>query len=173
MPHDQQFPPPALSAVRLAAVEREAVVQRLSDAFSQDVIPVDEFERRVEAVYRASLRSDLEALNLDLPAAVSGRQRAAAPDTGPSSSRKVSALFCNVERASVAEATAHLVLRAFAGNIELDLARAQFAHGVTEIAIHATMGNIELRLPSHVSVENEGQALLGSFEYLAVGTSHA
>ena len=56
---------PQHPVVRLADDKRQRTIARLSDAFARDVIAVEEFERRVEAVYRASERTELEAVTRD------------------------------------------------------------------------------------------------------------
>jgi len=157
--------PSSVPAIRVGSDERDVAIARLSDAFARDVIPVEEFERRVESVYRAVERHELERLTSDLPEPTGKRgprtdARDAATDT-----LKISATLSNVERAGVTAVPQRLELRAFCGNIELDLSGADFAAGVTEICVRATMSSIELRLPPHVTVQNEGAALLGSFDY--------
>jgi hypothetical protein len=55
-------------------------------------------------------------------------------------------------------------VRAFMANVELDLARARLTSPVTEIDVRCVMANVEIRLPANVDLENQGGALLGSFE---------
>ena len=47
--------------------EREAVARALRDHCAQGRLTVDEFDQRVEAVYRATTRGDLAAVTSDLP----------------------------------------------------------------------------------------------------------
>jgi len=158
----------ALPVIRLAGTERERVVSRLSDAFAQDVIVVEEFERRVEAVYRAATRADLDLLVRDLPSPTpASTQRSAASSLAPStdSDRRIAAVFSSVERTGFHEMPRHLDIRVLLGNVELDLSGSCFAPGITEISVSATFGNVEMLLPAGVIVENDGQALIGSFEY--------
>lgn len=161
-PRDDIRPP--LPSGRLSDDERQRTITLLSDAFARDVIAVEEFERRVEAVYRASERAELEAVTRDLPVATpeigTGVAKASATDT-----RRISSVFSNVERAGFSEMPRRLQIRAIFGNIELDLSQSHFAPGVTEIAIKSTFGNVEIFLPAGVTVENEGMAFLGSFEF--------
>ena len=55
----------------LTPEEREAAVSRLSAAFADDVLEVEEFERRVTKVYDATTTHALVALTHDLPVAES------------------------------------------------------------------------------------------------------
>jgi len=162
-PRDDIRPP--LPAVRIGDDDRQRAIARLSDAYAQDVIAVEEFEHRVEAVYRASERGELVALTQDLPttAAEKGAKTSVAI-SDDSDHRRISSVFSNVERTGFTEMPRRLDIRVFAGNVELDLSRTQFPPGVTEIAIKSTLGNVEIFLPSGITVENEGVALLGSFD---------
>lgn len=49
------------------------------------------------------------------------------------------------------------------GNVELDLRDAEIGLGVSVIEAVAVMGSIEITIPPDVSVESEGDSLLGSF----------
>jgi hypothetical protein len=54
--------------VRASDAEREAVVERLRAHFAEGRLDHDELEERVEAAYRAKMRSELDGLLRDLPA---------------------------------------------------------------------------------------------------------
>lgn len=163
-PRDDIRPP--LPTVRVSDDDRQRSIARLSDAYAQDVIAMEEFERRVEAVYRASERTELAAVTHDLPAAAAEQgARTAVTSDEDRDRRRISSVFSSVERTGFTEMPRRLDIRVFAGNVELDLSRTQFAPGVTEIAIRSTMGNVEIFLPSRITVENEGVALIGSFDF--------
>lgn len=140
--------------------ERERVVERLGDCFAHDLIPVDEFEYRVDAAYRAPTRAALAALIADL--AWEDPLDDAAVTKMP---QQVSALLGNVEQTINGMVPPLLRVRAVLGNAELDLSRARFAPGVTEIHIRGFMGNVEITLPPGIEVENNGSSFLGNFEY--------
>lgn len=148
----------------LAPAERDQTIARLSDAFAHDLLPMDELERRLAAVYRASTAAELGELTADLPA----RSAAAvvAPDGAPPAPafQRIAAFLGNVERGGYLIVPAQLEIRVVAGNVELDLTDARFAAGVTEIAVRAFMGNVEIKLPAGVHVENHGGGFLGSFD---------
>ena len=160
-PRDDTRPP--LPAFRVGDDERQRTIARLSDAFARDVIAVEEFERRVEAVYRATERTELAAVTQDLPLAPLEKETDVAT-TNATDTRRISSVFSNVERIGFSEMPRRLQIRAIFGNVELDLSQTHFPPGVTEIAIKSTFGNVEIFLPAGVTVENEGMAFLGSFE---------
>jgi hypothetical protein len=143
----------------VAREEREHVVERLSECFAHDLIPVEEFEYRVDAAYRAPTRAALAALVADL-----------AFDDPPDSAattmpRQISAVLGNVEQSIGGTVPPLLHVRSILGNVELDLSRARFAPGVTEIDVRAFMGNVEITLPPGVDVENHGSTFLANFEH--------
>lgn len=53
--------------VRASDADRESVVARLQQAFSEGRITVSEFDERVRAAYAATTLGDLEGLTADLP----------------------------------------------------------------------------------------------------------
>lgn len=140
--------------------EREHVIERLAHCFAHDLIPVEEYEYRVDAAYRAPTRAALAALVGDL--APDDLLDTAAATMLP---RQVSAILGNVEQSISGMVPPLLRVRAILGNTELDLSRARFAPGVTEIYILGLMGNVEIVLPPGVEVENHGASFLGNFEY--------
>src|SRR5262245_45973995 len=60
--------PAAPARLRPATIVREQIIARLSDGFANDLIDVDEFERRVTVAQRSEVLSEIQALVADLPA---------------------------------------------------------------------------------------------------------
>jgi hypothetical protein len=161
MPDDiRRDPASSAPAPGIPMEERERVVERLADCFAHDLIPVEEYEYRVDAAYRAPTRTALAALIADL--ASDDPLDSAAMTTVP---REVSAVLGNVEQSITGVVPPLLYVRAVLGNTELDLSRARFAPGVTEIYIRAFLGHVGIVLPPGVEVENHGSSFLGNFEY--------
>jgi hypothetical protein len=140
--------------------DREAAVARLTTAFAEDQISLEEFERRVEEVYRAATSVALAKLTADLPAPAAAQP--VEPDATPVSSR-ISAMFRSLERASRMVVPRRLEIRATFSNVELDLTQAKFREGRTEISIRAFCSSVEIRLPAGVAVEEEGGTVFGIF----------
>src|SRR5688500_3382783 len=160
-------PTPPVLARQLTTAEREATVARLSSAFADDVIPMEEFERRTTAAFRASSPAELAALLADLPAPASSATIAAGRADGMTTlvpaPQSIRAVFGNVERGGMQEMPGLLEIRAIFGNVELDLSTAHFTASITEISIRAVCGNVELWLPMGAIVENLGTSVLGGF----------
>lgn len=155
--------------------EQEAAVRRLTAAFADDAIPVDEFERRVSEVYRAPSAGALAAITDDLPsrAGESGVQSGEAGSVPVRIDRenrlarrpvqRVQSFLSSVERRVPGPMPERLDVRAVMGALEVDLRKAEFPPGVTEISVEAILGSIEIELPEHVHVEDDGHAFLGCF----------
>jgi Domain of unknown function (DUF1707)/Cell wall-active antibiotics response 4TMS YvqF len=156
MPNDA--PPPSLPTLRVDDSAREHTIAQLSDAFARGMLPMDELERRMERVYQAGVRSELQALVSDLaPGADASAIQA------PAAEQRIRARFSNVKRMRIAVLPKRLRIDTFAGNVVLDLRHSTFEPGAMEIDIRATLGNVELYLPAHVMVESQGSGLFGSF----------
>lgn len=155
--------------------QREAAIVRLSTAYARDILPVDEFERRVASVYRASTLAALTEITEDLPddAPAVPAASEARPPAAQMSPRVVS-IFSSVERSGHVVVPSRLEIRSVLGNVELDLREAEFGPGVTEIAVFNFFGSVEVGLPEDIGVENHGGAFLGSFAARATrGASRA
>ena len=147
--------------------EREAVVARLSAAFAEDRISLEEFERRVEEVYKAATSVALTRLTSDLPVAAPSDRSLANDSSVVQMSPRLVAFLGNVERRGRLAVPRRWEVRAFCANVEVDLRDADLKPGVTEIAVRAFCANVEIVLPEGVVLENHGNAFVGSF---AVGT---
>lgn len=166
-------PSDSTDLTRLAtAEERDAAVKRLTTAFAEDAIAVDEFERRVAEVWRATTSHALVELTRDLPAPASGDSRPAVParrgppralDVPRERSRQIASVMSSIERRVNGTLPERLLVRSVMASVELDLRDADFPPGVTEIRVRAIMGSIEIELPSHVEVEDHGRSFMGSF----------
>ena len=141
---------------------REVVVARLSAAFAQDVLSMDEFERRTASVYGATSVVELERLVADLPVDTGASHQARAVALPPMPSR-LTAAFSNVERGGAMAVPPRLDIMSVFGNVELNLSAAEFSPGVTEISVQAVFGNVEIQLPPGTRVESHGGAVVGSF----------
>ena len=157
--------PPGAVSRQLTTAEREGAVARLSSAFANDAITMEEFERRTTLALRAASAAELAALVADLPAAADAAGLASAGNavTRTSDVQRMRAVFGNLERGGTMDVPARLEIRAIFGNVELDLSAARFGEGVTEIAVRAVCGNVEMRLPEGAIVENRGSGILASF----------
>ena len=149
-------------ASSLTSNDRDLAIARLSDAFAQDVLPVEEFERRLDAVYLATDRAQLDRLVHDVPP-VARAGSYVMPESRPSVTQRVRSVFSSVERRGVHDIPSRLELRATFANMELDLRHARFGDGVTEISVHAVFANVELLLPPGSRVYDGGTGILANF----------
>jgi hypothetical protein len=160
MPDQPQ--PPLRPDGPLNGEARERVADYLAARFADDTISLDEFERRVALVYKASSAGELAALTADIAAPAPGTQTAAVVPAAVAP--RIRVLLGNLERGGAMELPRRLELRVTLGNVELDMRDATILPGVTEIDVEALLGNVEITLPPGVAVENHGLGLLGSFD---------
>ncbi|MCU0618067.1 MAG: DUF1707 domain-containing protein [Gemmatimonadaceae bacterium] len=168
--------------------EREAVISALGDAYAADRLELDELERRMARVYRATTRESLAEVLADLqparPAAAAstaatgftaarpapvtlagleyGLATLARPEAVPPR-QALMAVMGGVERKGGWVVPRQLRIICVMGGVELDFREAQFADGVTEIEITAIMGGVEMLLPAGVRVETVGVGFMGGF----------
>ncbi len=165
MTDPQNAEPKTAVALAPSSSQREAIVEKLSLAFADDAISMDEFDHRAGLVYSALTVIDLQKLVSDLPSAeFTGIQQAVTVGelaTFPKE-ESIRTIFSNTERGGPGKIPLRLKLRNLFGNTELNYARATFAPGVTEIDVRCTFGNIEITVPRGVRVELACSAILAS-----------
>jgi hypothetical protein len=171
--------PPAPVALRS---QRDRVIARLSDAFADERLEVDELERRLTLAHRARTFAELAPLVADLaPAAAasaSARGTASAPGTAtalapavvaPLSSLRAHqtlvAFMGGVSRSGAWISARQLQVVAIMGGVDLDFRDAQLGPGVTEIVVLALMGGVHITVPPGLAVEVEGMGIMGGFDH--------
>jgi hypothetical protein len=157
-PRDSRSLSPAVPAPVPIAAARERAIGRLKECYARDDLSMEEYEGRVTAVYDAATVEALAALTVDLP------DVGTAPSPARAAPFRIAAVLSNFERAMSVVVPAELEIRAWLGNVEIDLRGARFSPGVTEIALDNFMGNIEIQLPAGTQVENFGTSFLSNFE---------
>jgi hypothetical protein len=83
--------------------------------------------------------------------------------TQPRSAAGVVSFLSSNERKGRWEMPRQFRALAVLGNVELDLRDAEIGYGLSVVEAVAVMGGIDLIIPPHVTVECDGDSLLGSF----------
>jgi hypothetical protein len=165
---------PSPSPNERAALEaaRERAIRLLTDRFADDTLTVDEFEARLDRMYKAATPADLDALTSDLvgttsvpavvPPAGSGAAatiRAAmgtrpypAPGETPPL-RRILSLMSETKHTGRWVVPRRLDVRAIMGDLFLDLRDAALPPGLCEMDVLAIMSNVKILVPPGVVVE--------------------
>ena len=146
------------------ALERERAIELLSRNFAQDVISLEELERRIEQAYKAQTVSAVRDLTRDLPestAAVARRDAPVPAAFAPESDRIVSVMAETVRR-GVWQPARNLRVLSVMSETHLDLTEARLSSGVTEIALFALMTTVKLIVPPGVRVVVQPTAFMSS-----------
>lgn len=163
---------------------RQMAIAALCEHFANDVLPVEEFERRVDLAHKASSVEALKALLRDLPG---GNLPAPAPGgaaPAPRASRPGATSVHKKEREIVIAVLGGATRRgrwaparrnfAFAvmGGTELDFREAVLPRGVTDVQVFTVMGGVEIIVPPGVNVESHGIGIMGGFEHMGGGEDY-
>jgi len=133
--------------------EREAVVQRVQDAFAEGRLDDVEFDERTRAALTARTRADLDALLADLPAVTA---TASAPVTAPGPGRFAIALKSSVRRAGRWRVPERYTTVVYKGGGWLDLRAAELSGPVTTFVAVAYKSRVTILVPPNVRVEMTG-----------------
>ncbi len=157
---------------------RDVTIDALMEHFANDVMDVDEFERRVGAAHAATTSHDLKALLHDMPGggnlpAVSGHQTS--PTSMPgyhvtgashvNDTAFIVAVLSGTTRRGRWRPARKNTCITIMGGAEVDFREAVFGPGVTELRIFSLWGGTEVIVPPGVNVEAHGVALLGGFNH--------
>lgn len=156
---------------------RQQAIDALCEHFANDVLSVEEFERRVDSAHKAESAEDLRKLLSDLPTgglpvrredaapAVADRTRASVPASRVKERGFMMAALGGVERKGRWIPARQNYAVAIMGGIVLDFREALLPPGETEVWIFTAMGGANVIVPPGLTVESDGIALLGGFEH--------
>ena len=147
---------------------RERAIAALSEAFAQDVLDVDEFERRVTLAHTSAAAADIEALLSDLPAPAAPAPApvalALADEAADSPPQTVYAVFGGVDRRGSWTVPRRFRVVAMMGGACIDLREARFPRGVIDLEVKAIFGGVQILVPPGLAVEVNGAAVMGGFQ---------
>ena len=144
---------PGGAGTRASDRERDAVVQRVQDAFAEGRLDDTEFDERSRAALTARTHADLGALLADLPAAPSAPGPAPAL---PGPGRFAVALKSSVRRAGRWRVPERYTTVVYKGGGWLDLRAAEFSGPVTTFLAVAYKSRVTILVPPNVRVEMTG-----------------
>ncbi len=158
---------------------RQVTIDALCEHFANDVMAVEEFERRVDVAHRASSSEELKALLQDMP----GGGDLPATTTVGASMPVASRGYGVTDAAHVRDSqfmvailggssrkgrwtparTNHAI--AIMGGTELDFREAQMPPGVTTVQVFTMCGGVEIIVPPGMRVESHGVGIMGGFDH--------
>ena len=141
------------AGTRASDRERDAVVQRVQDAFAEGRLDDAEFDERSRAALIARTHADLDALLADLPAAPSAPGPAPAL---PGPGRFAVALKSSVRRAGRWRVPERYTTVVYKGGGWLDLRAAELSGPVTTFLAVAYKSRVTILVPPNVRVEMTG-----------------
>ncbi len=182
MPTGDEGPPGLVRPDRAALARvhdvRERAIAALSDAFANDALDVEEFERRVTRAHTSESAEEIAALVTDLPAATTALAPAAvalapaAPEGGGAEPETVYAIFGGVDRRGTWTVPRRWRVVATFGGALLDLREARFPTGVIDLEVRAVFGGVQIIVPPGLAVEVQGTAIMGGFQNVNRAPAH-
>ncbi len=135
--------------------ERDAVVQRVQEAFGEGRLDDTEFDERMRAALTARTHGELDVLLADLPAATAGTRPAQAV-AGPGPGRFAIAWKGSVRRAGRWRVPERYTTVVYKGGGWLDLRAAELSGPVTTFRAVAYKSTLTILVPPGVRVEMTG-----------------
>jgi DUF1707 SHOCT-like domain len=142
-------------ALRASDRERDAVVQRIQQAFAEGRLDDTEFDERMRAALTARTHADLDVLLADLPAETAAPSRAPAT-VGRGPGRMAIALKSSVRRGGRWRVPERYTTVVYKGSGWLDLRAAELSGPVTSFLAVAYKSRVTILAPPGVRVEMTG-----------------
>ena len=150
---------------------REQVIALLTQRFSDDVLDVDELDRRLDLAHSARSIAELDQLveDLDAPAATTALVKPSAStlvrdDPDRPAEKKIWCVLSGLDRRGRWIVPRKMRVRCFWGGGRLDFREADFGPGVTEIHVTCVMGGFEIIVPPNLAVDVDASAIMGGFD---------
>jgi hypothetical protein len=149
--------------------ERELTIELLSQHFAVDNLTLDELDRRMAQVYRATSVAALRDITRDLPTAGSvapapTRRAVTSADAFPVEHGRIVSIMSETKRHGLWQVPRKLDLWSIMSETRLDLTESQLSDGVTEIRLHALMCAVKIVVPPGVRVVMQAGALMASVD---------
>jgi Domain of unknown function (DUF1707) len=148
--------PADVAPIRAGDRDRDAVVQRLQEAFADGRLDDEEFDQRTRAALTARLQSDLAVLTQDLPASTGSPSPATPATAGRVPGRLAVAYKSSIRRAGRWRVPEQFRAIVYKGSGQIDLRAAELTAPVTTMFAIAYKSRIDVLVPLGVRVELEG-----------------
>jgi hypothetical protein len=143
-------------AFRAGDSDRDAVVQRLQEAFAEGRLDDEEFDQRTRAALTARLSSDLAVLTRDLPAGPRPERTVRPAAAGRKPGRFAVAYKTSVRRGGRWQVPEQFRAVVYKGSGHIDLRAAELTAPVTTVFAIAYKSHIDVLVPLGVRLELDG-----------------
>ena len=145
--------------VRASDAERDATVERLSQATGEGRLTLEEFSQRMDRATTAKTRAELDRLVTDLPASGAvGAPVTVGAQAGPS--WHISPVG-GLNVFGPWRMGRHVIVATLVGGARLDLSQAELAGPEVTLTKVSLVGGVRVRVPSGIRVEASGLTLVG------------
>jgi len=162
--------PPVTSLARA----REVKITELSNHFANDDLSIDELERRMERVYKASSVAELEVITADLKNAVAVpadlvqakvvRGRGGASARFEATPARIVSIMSSTKKVGRWGVPPVLGLKAVMSDTQIDLTHAVLTSTTVEMEVKAIMSSVKIVVPPGMRVMVDTSSLLSSID---------
>ena len=148
------------AGVRASDAERDATVERLSEATGEGRLTLEEFSQRMEQATTARTRAELDRLVTDLPAGAEPSGRAVSVGTHSGPSWHVTPVG-GLNVFGPWRMGRHVIVLSLVGGARLDLSQAELAAPDVTLTKVSLVGGVRARIPRGIRVDASGMSLIG------------
>jgi Domain of unknown function (DUF1707) len=148
------------AGVRASDAERDATVERLSQAAGEGRLTLEEFSQRMEQATTARTRAELDRLVTDLPASAEPSGAAVSIGTHGGPSWHVTPVG-GLNVFGPWRMGRHVIVLTLVGGARLDLSQAELAAPDVTLTKVSLVGGVRARIPRGIRVDASGLSLIG------------
>ena len=148
------------AGMRASDAERDATVERLSQATGEGRLTLDEFSQRMGQASTARTRAELDRLVTDLPASADPAGRAVGVGTHGGPSWHVTPVG-GLNVFGPWRMGRHVIVLSLVGGARLDLSQAELAAPDVTLTKVSLVGGVRARIPRGIRVDASGMSLIG------------
>lgn len=143
---------------------RDRAIETLQDAVAKDLIELDDFEAKMDAVMNAPNHGAVAQVVEGLPSSQGALAEVRSSFDPAPMPIALSAVFGGASRKPVGVLPREMKARAVFGGVDLDLREARFQPGITLIRCTAVFGGVDIQVPPDVRLEVLGSGIFGGFD---------
>lgn len=164
---------PADNYRRPTVAQQDHIIAQLQAAYTEDLLSLEEFERRLDAVHRCTNTTELTTLVQDIPAPSPFAAGSRTPVREHSKEHAtILAILGGAERRGAWNPARRTHIVTVMGGADLDFSNANLPPGRTDIWVFCVMGGIDIVVPPDVNVEVSVLPIMGGIDHRTDDTQH-
>ena len=149
--------------IGISKYARNKTIEHLKNAFVDDMLEQDDFEKRLAIAVNTKNKTDLKKIVEDLPE-INHIQPPQSKDISITESEsKILTVLGDIKRKGIWKSPKKMKVKTILGETTLDFTKAILSEKITNIDISCVLGEVKIIVPKEIMIDAHCKAILGSF----------